>query len=70
MSSAALRQRAYRARIKDGLVRVTITLPEVEFTETLKATAILPQDADPDRADLARIVEDFIGHWIVTAGGA
>ncbi|MPZ38495.1 MAG: hypothetical protein GEU95_10565 [Rhizobiales bacterium] len=60
MSNVADRVRAYRKRRNDGLVCITIEIPEVELAEGLYGCCFLKRSEIDDREAIRAATERFV----------
>jgi hypothetical protein len=63
MSSAALKQRTYRERLKAGRSVFAVEVDEAAVIAVLQARGFLPM-ADPSHDDISTALERVIAYWI------
>jgi hypothetical protein len=65
VTNATLRSRRRRQRQRDGLLRVCVTVPELELVETLIAANLLDPALTDDREAIESAFERAIIDWVM-----
>ena len=65
-TTAAVKQRNYRARRRDGRIVLQIEVSEVDLSEALRAAGFLDADDMDNREALATALERVIEVWTIS----